>query len=180
MEEIDSLEKNKKHTIDVVVDRIVKSDDRSRFYDSLETALKLSDGLAICMTKEDEILFSSNYACKVCGFSVPKLEPKLFSFNAPFGACPACKGLGFTQQVDIDLLIPDPSKSINQGGIQFYKNIVNTENLEWQRVQALIDYYDIDKNIPIKDLPKEQLNYLYRFNMKRIQEVEFIPKRMIL
>ena len=160
LEEIDSLEKNKKHTIDVVVDRIVKSDDRSRFYDSLETALKLSDGLAICMTKEDEILFSSNYACKVCGFSVPKLEPKLFSFNAPFGACPACKGLGFTQQVDIDLLIPDPSKSINQGGIQFYKNIVNTENLEWQRVQALIDYYDIDKNIPIKDLPKEQLNYL--------------------
>ncbi|MGM9913228.1 excinuclease ABC subunit UvrA [Floccifex sp.] len=160
LEEVEPLEKNKKHTIDVVVDRIVKSDDRSRFYDSLETALKLSEGLAICMTPDEEILFSSNYACKVCGFSVPKLEPKLFSFNAPFGACPECKGLGFTQRVDLDLLIPDRNKSINQGGIQFYKNIVNTENLEWQRIQALIDYYEIDKDVPIKDLPKKQLDYI--------------------
>ena len=69
-------------------------DDRSRFHDSLETALKLSDGLAILLTNDSETLFSSNYACKVCGFSVPKLEPKIFSFNAPFGACPECKGLG--------------------------------------------------------------------------------------
>lgn len=160
LEEIDVLEKNKKHTIDVVIDRIVKSDDRSRFYDSLETALKLSEGLAICMTKDEEILFSSNYACKICGFSVPKLEPKLFSFNAPFGACQTCKGLGFTQRVDLDLLIPDRKKSISQGGIQFYKNIVNTENLEWQRVQALIDFYEIDKEIPIQNLPKKKLDYL--------------------
>ena len=160
LEEIDSLEKNKKHTIDVVVDRIVKSDDRSRFFDSLETALKLSEGLAIFSTKDEEILFSSNYACKVCGFSVPKLEPKLFSFNAPFGACDECKGLGFTQRVDIDLLIPEPSKSINQGAIHFYKNIVNTENLEWQRYQALIDYYHIDKDVPFKDLSKKQMKYL--------------------
>ncbi len=160
LEEIEPLEKNKKHSIDVVVDRIVKSDDRSRFYDSLETALKLSEGMAVLLTKEEEILFSSNYACKICGFSVPKLEPKLFSFNAPFGACDACKGLGFTQRVDLDLLIPDWSKSINQGGIHFYKNFVNTENLEWQRMQALIDYYGIDKSVPLKDLPKKQLNYI--------------------
>ena len=102
----------------------MKSDDRSRLHDSLESALKLSDGLAIVAYGEEEILFSSNYACKYCGFSIPKLEPKLFSFNAPFGACPECKGLGFTQKVDIDYLIPDRSKSIAQGGIVYYKNIV--------------------------------------------------------
>ena len=88
--------------------------------------------------------FPSNYACKICGFSVPKLEPKLFSFNAPFGACPECKGLGITQKVDLSLLIPDDTKSIAQGGIHYYKNIVNTENLEWQRIHALIKYYEID------------------------------------
>ena len=99
LEEVEQLEKNRKHDIDVVVDRIVKSDDRSRLHDSLENALKLSDGLAIVAYGEDELLFSSNYACKYCGFSVPKLEPKLFSFNAPFGACPECKGLGITQKV---------------------------------------------------------------------------------
>lgn len=160
LEEVEPLEKNKKHNIDVVVDRIVKSDNRSRFHDSLETALKLSDGLAVLLTKDEEILFSSNYACKICGFSVPKLEPKLFSFNAPFGACPECKGLGITQKVDLQLLIPDPSLSIDKGGIRYYKNIVNTENLEWQRMQALIDYYQIDTSVPIKDLPKKKLNYI--------------------
>lgn len=158
LEEVDTLEKNKKHTIDVVVDRIVKSNDRARFHDSLETALKLSDGLAIVMTPDEEVLFSSNYACKICGFSVPKLEPKLFSFNAPFGACPTCKGLGITQKVDLSLLIPDRTKTIAQGGIVYYKNIVNSENLEWQRMQALIDYYDIDMNCPIQDLDKKKLD----------------------
>ena len=160
LEELEPLDKNKKHTIDVVVDRIVKNDDRSRFHDSLETALKLSDGLAILLTNESETLFSSNYACKICGFSLPKLEPKLFSFNAPFGACPECKGLGITQKVDLSLLIPDDTKSIAQGGIHYYKNIVNTENLEWQRIHALIKYYEIDMDTPIKDLPKKKLNYL--------------------
>ena len=160
IEEIEELEKNKKHTIEAVVDRIVRKDNRSRFYDSLETALKLSGGLAIVLTKEKERLFSSNYACKICGFSVPKLEPKLFSFNAPFGACPTCKGLGITQKVDLELLIPDSSKSIAEGGIRYYKNIVNTENLEWQRIKALIDYYKIDMDMPIKKINKKKLNYL--------------------
>ena len=160
LEEIKELEKNKKHTIDVVVDRIVRKDNRSRFYDSLETALKLSDGFAICLTAEEEILFSSNYACKVCGFSVPNLEPRLFSFNAPFGACPTCHGLGITQKVDLNLLIPDWNLSISQGGIRYYKNIVNTENLEWQRINAMIEYYEIDKDLPLKDVDKKALNYV--------------------
>lgn len=79
----------------------------------------------------------------------------MFSFNAPFGACPTCNGLGITQKVDIDLLIPDWDKSINQGGIRYYKNIVNTENLEWQRIDALMKYYEIDKDLPLKKLKKK-------------------------
>ena len=160
LEEVEALEKNKKHDIDVVVDRIVKSDDRSRLHDSLESALKLSDGLAIVAYGEVEILFSSNYACKYCGFSIPKLEPKLFSFNAPFGACPECKGLGFTQKVDIDYLIPDRSKSIAQGGIVYYKNIVNTENLEWQRFAALLAHYHVSVDTPIEQIDPHALEML--------------------
>ena len=152
------LEKNKKHSIDVVVDRIVKGNDRSRLHDSLETALKMSDGLAVVAYGEEEILFSSNYSCKYCGFSIPKLEPRLFSFNAPFGSCDTCKGLGITQKVDVDYLIPDRSKSIAQGGIVYYKNIVGSENLEWQRFKALLDYYEIPIDVPIEQLSKQQMD----------------------
>lgn len=160
LEDVEALEKNKKHNIDVVVDRIVKGNDSSRIHDSLETALKMSDGLVMVSFNEDEWLFSSNYACKYCGFVIPKLEPRLFSFNAPYGACETCKGLGFTQQVDVDILIPDRSKSIAQGGIVYYKNIYGSENLEWQRFKALIDYYHIDEFKPIEQLSKKELNYL--------------------
>ncbi|WP_289197340.1 excinuclease ABC subunit UvrA [uncultured Dubosiella sp.] len=160
LEELDALEKNKKHDIDIVIDRIVKGDNRSRFYDSIETAVGLADGMVDVLAGEEEILLSSNYACKICGFTVPKLEPKLFSFNAPLGACPTCKGLGIEQKVDLDLLIPDRTKSIAQGGIVYYKNIVNTENLEWQRMKALIDFYDIDMEAPINKIPKKKLNYV--------------------
>lgn len=157
LEDVEPLVKNKKHDIDVVIDRIVKSDDRSRLHDSLETALKMSDGLAIVSYAEDEILFSSNHSCKYCGFSIPKLEPRLFSFNAPFGACDLCKGLGITQKVDVEYLIPDRSKSIRKGGIIYYKNIAGTENLEWQKFKALLDYYEISIDKPIKDFTKEEL-----------------------
>ena len=160
LEEIDLLEKNKKHDIDIVIDRIVKGDNRSRFYDSIETAVNLAEGMVDVLAGDQEMLLSSNYACKICGFTVPKLEPKLFSFNAPLGACPTCKGLGIEQKVDLDLLIPDRSRSIAEGGIAYYKNIVNTENLEWQRTQALLDHYKIDINMPISKIPKKKLNYV--------------------
>ena len=159
LEEVGALEKNKRHDIDIVVDRIVKSDDRGRLHDSLESAIKLSDGLVIVTHGKDnkEMLFSSNYSCKYCGFSVPKLEPRLFSFNAPFGACDTCKGLGFTQRVDLDVLIPDRKLSIRKGGIVYYKNILKKDNLEWQRFKALCDYYNIDIDKPIKDFTKKEL-----------------------
>jgi len=155
------LEKNKKHDIDVVVDRIVKqADSASRLHDSLEVALKLADGLAIVDTGKEELLFSSNYACPKCGFSIPILEPRLFSFNSPLGACATCKGLGVTQKVDVDYLIPDRSKSIKQGAIVYYKNIVDSENIEWQSFRILCDHYKIPRDVPISKLTQNQLDIL--------------------
>ena len=156
-----TLEKNNRHDIDVVVDRIVKrSDSRSRIHDSMETALSLADGKVIVSTGDKENLFSSNYACSICGFSVPTLEPRLFSFNAPLGACPTCHGLGITEEVDVDILIPDPDLSINEGGIRYYKNIVGTENIEWQTFAMLCKTYKIPLDKPIKTFTKKQMDII--------------------
>ncbi len=152
------LDKNKRHNIDVIVDRIVKkSDSRGRIHDSMETALNLADGNALVLLGEEEVLYSSNYACPVCGFSVPKLEPRLFSFNAPLGACDVCHGLGITEEVSLDLLIPDPELSINQGGIRYFKNMVGTEIIEWKTFAILLDAYKIPMDKPIKSLTKKQM-----------------------
>ena len=156
-----TLEKNNRHDIDVVVDRIVKrSDSRSRIHDSMETALSLADGKVIVSTGDKENLFSSNYACSICGFSVPTLEPRLFSFNAPLGACATCHGLGITEEVDVDILIPDPDLSINEGGIRYYKNIVGTENIEWQTFAMLCKTYKISLDKPIKTFTKKQMDII--------------------
>ena len=153
------LEKNKNHDISVVVDRIInREDNRSRMNDSLETALKMTDGLVEVMVDDEVHLFSSNYACKYCGFSLPRLEPRLFSFNSPLGACEDCKGLGFKQKVNIDLLIPDDSLSIRQGGIRYYKNIVDTENIEWQNFYALCKHYKIDLDKPLNKFTKKEMD----------------------
>ncbi|MEG1066233.1 MAG: excinuclease ABC subunit UvrA [Erysipelotrichaceae bacterium] len=175
LEDVEPLEKNKRHNIDVVVDRIIKGSDRSRINDSLETALKLAEGNAIVAYDKEEILFSSNYACKYCGFSIPKLEPKLFSFNAPFGACEHCKGLGITQKVDVDYLIPNKDKSINEGGIIYYKNIISKDNLEWQKFKVLCNYYNIDMDLPIKKISKKNMEYLL-FGSKDIIEYDIFSK----
>ncbi len=155
------LQKNNKHDINVIIDRMVKKEEnRSRIHDSLEAAIALSDGLVLIKYDDKEMLFSTHYACKYCGFSVPKLEPRLFSFNSPMGACPDCHGLGFKQKVDLDILIPDDNLSINQGGIRYYKNIVNTMNLEWLNYQVLLDHYHIDKDKPLKDFSEKEMNII--------------------
>ncbi len=155
------LDKNKRHDIDVVVDRIIKTaDSQSRIHDSLETALSLSDGRAIVLDGDEELVFSSHFACRICGFSVPTLEPRLFSFNAPLGACDVCHGLGITEEVDVDNLIPDRSKSIREGGIRYYKNIVDTDNIEWQTFSVLLRHYKISEDTPIKDLTRKQLEMI--------------------
>lgn len=158
------LEKNKKHTIDVVVDRIIKKEGyHTRLSDSLETALKLTGGECIVenLTKKTERLFSENQACPICGFSVPKLEPRLFSFNNPLGACPDCKGLGIKEEVDDDLLIPDWNLSINQGGIRYFKTSIGTDRIEWQTYCKLLDYYHIDYDKPLKDFTKKEKDIIF-------------------
>ena len=114
-----SLDKNKKHNIFVVIDRLViKSDIRSRLYESLEQACKLSDGkVVIDVIGKEKLVFSEKFACPYCNFSLDELEPRIFSFNAPYGACPDCKGLGFKKIIDPDLIMPDKTKSIYDGGI---------------------------------------------------------------
>ena len=159
------LDKNKKHNIDVVVDRIVKKEGyRSRLADSLETALKLTGGEAIVenLSEKTEKLFSQHFACPHCGFSVPKLEPRLFSFNNPLGACPDCKGIGVKNEVDDDLLIPDWSLSINQGGLRYFKTSVGTDRIEWQRFLVLCREYNIDLDKPLKDFSKKELKIILR------------------
>lgn len=154
-----SLDKNKKHTIDVVVDRIILHNDqqtRSRLNDSVESALKQSKGTVIVNFDGQDQLFNENYSCDVCGFSIPVLEPRLFSFNSPLGACGYCRGLGFTYEPDPNKMFPDPSLSIQEGGIDYFKNTMFTMNLDWQRFNNLLTHYDIPLNVPIKDLSDEQ------------------------
>lgn len=162
-----NLNKNIRHDIDIVIDRIVfQNNDEviSRVHDALEVALEHSNGLAkVTINSNDETwLFSQKYACKVCGFSLPNLEPRLFSFNAPAGACPECKGVGIKLEVDEDLIMPDMNLSINQGGVEYYKNLVNSPNLEWQKFKILCHHYLIDINQPLKKLSKEQIKIIMR------------------
>lgn len=159
LEEIKELEKNKRHDIDVIVDRIVKKEDsQSRIHDSLETALNLAKGHALVLNGREELSFSSHFACPLCDFTVPNLEPRLFSFNAPLGACDCCHGLGITEEVDLDNLIPDRHKTIREGGIRYYKNIVGTDNIEWQTFATLLKAYEIDIDTPIEKFTTKQLN----------------------
>lgn len=160
--EVQELEKNKRHNIDIVVDRIVlKEDSRSRIYDALDIALDWSHGYVILMLNNEEKLLSEHHTCKYCGFSVPHLEPRLFSFNSPMGCCPDCHGLGIKRQAAEDLLVPNQELSINQGAIVFYKNIVGTKNLDWQDFEMLCKLYKIPMDIPFKDLTPEQKKIVF-------------------
>ena len=153
IEEIKDLDKNKRHNIDIVVDRIiVKKENRTRIFESIETALDWSHGLLLILTEDGERLLSDKHTCPQCGFSVPKVEPRLFSFNAPLGFCPDCKGLGIKREVDPDILVPDKTLSINQGAIRWYKNVIGSKNIEWQEFALLCKLYKIDMDKPYKDL----------------------------
>ena len=162
IDEIKDLEKNKKHDIDIVIDRIiVKPENRSRIFESIETALDWSHGLLIIYSDIEEKLLSDRHTCPICGFSVPKLEPRLFSFNSPLGCCPDCKGLGIKREADPSLLVPNPELTINQGAIDYYKNTVGTKNLEWQEFALLCNLYNIPLDVPFKDLKEEHKKIIY-------------------
>lgn len=155
-----TLEKNIKDTIEVVVDRIVlRPEERSRIFEAIETSTKLADGMVLIhIIDGEEILWSEKFACIKCNYSLPDLEPRMFSFNAPFGACPECKGLGFKTAISQDLLVPDPDKSINGGAIA---TMSDDQNIFYTDVKTACDHYNIDMNKPFKNLTKKEKNIVF-------------------
>ena len=153
------LEKNIKDNIEVIVDRIVLDpEERGRIFEAIEASCKLANGkVLINVIGNEEILMSESYACPHCNFSIPELEPRLFSFNAPYGACPECKGLGTKLKIGEALLMPDKNKSILEGGI---KTISNEENMDTVQLLTVCEHYNIDVNKPLKDIPKSQLDII--------------------
>ena len=181
-----NLEKNKKSNIDVVVDRLVINDDiRSRLFESIETAVKLSGGkVVIDVIGNEEIIFSENFACPHCDFSLAELEPRIFSFNAPYGACPECKGLGYKEKIDEELIIPDGSLSLNEGCIVPFKNMEDT-NIYIQKLSIVCEKYGIDMNKPFSKLTKNEKNIIlngndeiihYKFNTRSGHAYESVEK----
>ena len=157
-QEID-LEKNKKHNISIVIDRLViKEGIRSRLYEAIELAAKESKGkVVIDVIGSNEIVMSEKYACPDCDFSLPELEPRMFSFNAPYGACPDCNGLGVKLKIDIDLLIPNKDKSILDGAIVAY-NL--DASINWAQINTLAKHYNIDLSKPVNKLTKKELDLI--------------------
>ncbi|OIJ21011.1 excinuclease ABC subunit A [Anaerobacillus alkalidiazotrophicus] len=151
------LDKNKKHNIEVVIDRIVvKPGIETRLADSLETALNLADGrVMIDIIDGEELLFSQHHACPQCGFSIGELEPRMFSFNSPFGACPTCDGLGTKLEVDLELVIPDWSRTLRDHAIAPWEP--TSSQYYPQLLASVCDHYGIDMDVPIEKIPKHQL-----------------------
>ena len=171
-----SLEKNKKHEIGVIIDRlIVKEGIRTRLYEAIEVACKLSHGKVIIdMLDKGEVLFSEDFACPYCDYSLEELEPRIFSFNAPYGSCPDCKGIGSQYKINVDLVIPDKNKSISEGAIKTISiddstNIINTQ------LNTISEYYNIDLNKPVKKLKKEQLDIIL-YGSPDLLEFNYISK----
>lgn len=171
-----NLDKNKKHNINVIVDRLVIKDNiRSRLYEAIEASTKLSHGKVIIdMLDKGEILFSEDFACPYCDYSLEELEPRIFSFNAPYGSCPDCNGLGIQYKINVDLVIPDKTKSINDGAITTVSmddgnNIVNTQ------LRTVAKYYDIDLDIPVCKLDKKKLDIILYGSPDRL-EFNYVSK----
>ncbi|MGN0820104.1 MAG: excinuclease ABC subunit UvrA [Christensenellaceae bacterium] len=155
------LEKNVKHNINVVVDRLVVKDGIiKRLTDSIETAIKLANGTVIIECDGKSELFSTNYACPECGISIEEIEPRLFSFNNPFGACPTCSGIGYKNQFDVNKVIKDPEKSLNQGALTISGWNLDTGKMTRMYFRALSDYYGFSMDTPVKDLPEHILQIL--------------------
>ena len=167
--EVPQLDKNKNHTIEVVVDRLVVKDGiETRLADSIETALELAEGnLTVDVINGEELKFSENHACPICGFSIGELEPRMFSFNSPFGACPTCDGLGQKLKVDLDLVIPDKNKTLNEGAIEPWEP--TSSDFYPTLLKRVCEVYKI--NMPYKKLTDRQKNIL--MNGSGEKEIEF-------
>ena len=169
--EVPQLDKNKNHTIEVVVDRLVVKDGiETRLADSIETALELAEGnLTVDVINGEELKFSENHACPICGFSIGELEPRMFSFNSPFGACSTCDGLGQKLKVDLDLVIPDKNKTLNEGGIEPWEP--TSSDFYPTLLKRVCEVYKINMDKPYKKLTDRQKNIL--MNGSGEKEIEF-------
>ncbi len=155
------LDKNVKHTVNVVIDRlVVKEGIQKRLTDSIETALKLADGLVVVTCDKKDNLFSTKYSCPTCGASIEEIEPRLFSFNNPYGACPACSGLGYRETFDIDKVVRDWNLSLNEGALTISGWNMDIGKMTQMKFQALSKYYGFSLDTPVKDLPKEIIDIL--------------------
>ena len=157
------LEKNKKSNIDIVVDRItLEIDIKQRLIDAIEVALERGKGLITIenISLKKEKTYSKFYSCHECDFNMPLLEPRLFSFNSPNGMCEKCRGLGAMMAADIRKLIPNDKKTIRQGGIKFFENLIGTENLTWQEFQILLNHYDLSLEKPLKDFSSQEMDII--------------------
>jgi len=169
-----SLKKTEKHSISVVMDRLrVSMGEKSRIVDSMEQSLKMSSGLVEILVQNDQekwetMLFSENFACSDCGINIPEIEPRVFSFNSPFGACPICDGLGFVHEVDPDLIIPDPSLSVAKGAIQIpgFRNYIDNYSLRF--IIKILAHHDDDKDTPFQKL-KEETKQAILYGEKRYE-----------
>lgn len=170
------LDKNKKHTIEVVVDRLeVRPDLESRLSDSLETALRVGDGLVRVVLRDgDEFLLSSHHACPTCGFSLPELSPRLFSFNSPQGACPACTGLGTVQEVDAAKVVVDPERSLAAGAVAGIAE--SSRSFRWRQLQTLAKAMGFSLQTPWKQLPEEARQAIL-FGTTQELHFEFVGQR---
>ncbi len=169
-----TLEKNIKDDIYVLIDKLrVNSEERSRIFEALEVSAKMAHGLVIIkINDEEELLMSENYACPYCNFSISELEPRMFSFNSPYGACEECKGLGTKLKISEELLIPDKTKSINKGAIVAI-NLDN--NMYMSSLKTVAEHYNIDLDMPVKDMPKKDL-YIILYGTNDVMDFHYVAK----
>ena len=168
-----TLEKNKKDYIEVIIDRIILSDEeRSRIFEAIEVSTKLSNGYVTILINDEEIMMSEKYACMYCDFSLSELEPRMFSFNSPFGACEECKGLGNVLKISEDLIVPNKDLSINEGAIQ---TLTNDQNIYFTSLKTTCEFYNIDMDKPMKNLTKKELNIIFYGSKDKIK-FKFVAK----
>ena len=172
------LDKNKKHNISIVVDRLIlKEDIQKRLTDAVETALKASEGLVSIVTPNSEQIFSNKFACQHCAISFDEITPRLFSFNNPFGACPECHGLGYTTEIDPNLIVKDPNKSIREGALNVTGWSMDTSLFSANYFEALSNKYNFSLDTPYKDLPQEIKNILLYGNCGEELDLEWKTKK---
>ncbi len=167
------FEKNIKDMVDVVVDKLTVSDDeRSRIFEDLETSCNLADGKVVILHNDEELVMSEHYACVKCNYSIPELEPRLFSFNSPYGACEDCKGIGTKLRISEDLIMPDKDRSLNKGALL----PINAENNIYSTaLRTVCEHYNIDMDVPVKKLTRKQLDIIFYGTKEKI-DFKYVAK----